>query len=101
MSQVDKIFPHFRSGSNSHRRTINLAPESRELSVPTIKQGARLAVGGAVMVDERGQFRELILKPRMVDRVRRSTPDGLFVVGRTAPSSKQAAKNRPIDADSS
>ena len=43
--------------------TIQLAPQFSELSIPTNKQGARLAVGGAVMVDERGKFRELIPKP--------------------------------------
>jgi hypothetical protein len=70
ISQVDEIFPSFRSASNSYRRTIQFAPEFGELSIPTIKQGARLAVGGVVMVDERGKFRELILKPSMVGRMR-------------------------------
>jgi hypothetical protein len=45
---------------------MEFAPEFDELSISTIKRGARLTVGGVVVVDERGKLRELILKPSMV-----------------------------------
>lgn len=60
--RVDEVFPDFRSASNTDRCTFQLAPEFGELPIPTIKQSARLAVSGVVMVDERGKFRDLILK---------------------------------------
>jgi hypothetical protein len=74
ISQVSQIFRNFRLAADRYRCTIQLAPQFSELSIPTIKQGARLAVGGVVMVDERGKFRELILKPSMIDRLRRTRP---------------------------
>ena len=66
--------PIDKSAANRYRRTSELAPELGELSVSTIKQGARLAVSGVVMIDERGQLRELILKPSMVRCVRGARP---------------------------
>ncbi len=66
--------PIDKSAANRYRRAIELAPELSELSIPTIKQGARLAVRGVIMIGERGQFGELVLKPRMVRRVRGARP---------------------------
>ncbi len=44
--------PLDKSASNGYRRTIDFAPELSELSIPTIKQGARLTVGGIVILSE-------------------------------------------------
>jgi hypothetical protein len=46
------IKPIFASTPDGYWRAIQLASELSELSIPPIKQGARLAVGGVVMVDE-------------------------------------------------
>ena len=66
--------PIFASAADSNRRTVKLASEFGELSIPTIKQGTGLAVGGVIMIDKRGQFGELILKPRMVRGLRGARP---------------------------
>jgi hypothetical protein len=84
--------PIDKSAPNRYRRTIELAPELSELSISTIKQGARLAVGSVVMIDERGEFRYLILKPSIVRRVRGARPLSRRI-SRTSLQSTQCRKN--------
>ena len=74
ISQVSQICLNFRSAADRYRCTIQLAPQFGELSIPTIKQGVRLTVGGVAMIDERGQLRELILKPSVIHRMRGARP---------------------------
>jgi hypothetical protein len=59
----DQTYP---STANDDRGDVQFASEFSELSIATIEQRSGLSICGVIMIDQSGQFRQLILQLRLI-----------------------------------